>query len=123
MKHFLGLVLALVVMLPACNVGCEVEQVISGGLATKIASLRNCKNVPQIQSDIQTILNHVNVCTLPAVQHKTGAVATIVCPILATTAVGYVDAKIPANWECDAAPGADASTVALLTTACELLPF
>jgi hypothetical protein len=121
-KAMMILGLAMLVMLPACNIGCDVEKAISGGLAGKTAQLLNCRNVANIQRDVNLALSHFNVCTLPAVEHKTGVIANVVCPPLANVATAYVGSKIPADWECDPSSASQTVTMAL-TTACELLPF
>lgn len=109
-------------LLQSCNAGCVTEEAISSGLAGSVKNLLNCTNEAAIQADIKLVMNHTNICAAPPVNNKTGVVANIVCPVVASTAVLYLGKQIPASWGCT--PTAATSDVkALITTACEMLPI
>lgn len=107
-----------IVLLAACNTPCSTESVITEGLANGIASGLQCTNKAQIQSDIVAILNKANICST-AIE---GPIASAVCPIVAQGAVSLLGSQIPSNWQCNPTL-ASQGLVAVLTTACNALPF
>lgn len=123
MTKFL-LFLVLSVSLGGCNLGCKVETAISNGLSGGIARTLSCTNQSVIQTDVTNVLNLTKICAVAECveKRKTGMIANLVCPIVAVTAVTYLGNQVPVAWGCQT--GAAEQTVgAVVTQACELLPF
>jgi hypothetical protein len=109
-------------LLSSCKVGCDVENVVTSGLANAIASALNCSNVTQIQADVQAIVGKANICSVKPDTEKRGTIANIVCPMVSQAMVTYVGTQIPVSWNCGPTV-AGQSLSSIVTSACELLPF
>lgn len=105
----------------ACKPLCTAEDVIVKNLAPLVASSLQCSNVGTIQADIQSIIDKNHVCS-SVTGEKQGAVAMIVCPIVAKSAVDLIGSQVPATWGCNPV-SAKQGLSAAITAACNLLPF
>lgn len=120
MKKLL-LIVGLIVGLSGCKVGCDVENIVSNGLSKGIASGLSCSNQAQIQADIMLVLGKTNICT--ATQGKIqGAIAMVVCPIIAAEAVSLLGSRVPESWQCNPT-NAGGALSGVIIAACNLLPF
>lgn len=107
---------------PTPGFGCSAETAITTGLASALASAANCTHPDVIQTDFQSALGKINLCSQvvpvsgkPALK---GPVGDVVCPLAVGALIPLVTSKVlPATWGCDpSAKLADAS--ALLSAAC-----
>lgn len=136
MKKLLFLLLPLVTLFTGCNLGCDVEGIISSNLAGALSSpaILNCNATGQaaMQADIAKILNLTKVCEVAKLGNdklagvsgaaKQGVVAGLVCPIVVSTGIAFLGNQIPATWQC-APTIASATLSTALLAACNTLPF
>lgn len=121
MKKFI-LLGTLLVGLFGCNFGCQVENTISSALAPAISKALNCTNPTAIQASVTEIINLTKICSIAECGNgkKFGVIASLVCPVVASTAVAFLGNEIPATWGCSTT---NQPITTVVTAACELLPF
>lgn len=118
---------------PVDTVVCSAETVATTTMAAAIASAAGCKNVSQMQVDIQGWLGKANLCQAAAVQaqlkaisnksmaagKEKGIVASIVCPIVIDSIQSGIGQTFPTAWQCSGS----ALTATALSTACLAIPI
>lgn len=111
------------VLKPVASAACADETKALTALAASVASTLQCSAPAQIVTDLTTALGNANVCKYSAsnssaVIKPAGLVGNIVCPVAASTVVGFLTGVIPAAWGCTATQSADAVQAALISV-CE----
>ncbi len=101
--------------------GCNEQTKALTGLSAGIAKSLNCAKPEAISASLTAALGNVNLCkyaVTPGGIVAKGIVGNIVCPVAVSTAIGFLTAAIPPEWECTVS--ADAGGVAsALTSICE----
>ena len=119
-------------MTPIQAVGCDIQTLVTSGLAASVATALSCTNQTQIQTDLQSAFGNANLCAAQAVSTANaaqvkaakaaakpmGIVGNIACPIAINTVIGFLSNSVPTTWGCSASATAAALSSAL-TAACE----
>lgn len=86
----------------------KAEDVVAVRVADAIATNLDCSNNFAVYQDVLAKIESVNVCKKSeapeSMQALKGPIAQLVCPTLATWAVGFVADKAPAEWQCSKNP-------------------
>lgn len=112
------------VLQPVVGQICQDQTKALTALAGSVASTLQCANQAQIVTDLTTALGNANVCkyaAAPAVAGQMkpmGVVGNILCPVAASTVVGFLTSTIPTTWGCTATTSAGAVQSALIAV-CE----
>jgi hypothetical protein len=124
--------ISLLMLLAACTsqspipspgpIVCSIEQSMADGLASTLAQSLQCSAKDVISKDLLGVLGKANLC-VSSEQGKApmkGIIGSIACPLVVDSALGLVNAQIPAAWSCklSKAPG---TVGELLNTACQSL--
>lgn len=115
------ILLAALLILSSCKVGCITQTVIHDNLPPGIQKTLVCKSLANIQRDVYAALDNANLCSVKAGVPQ-GPIALIGCPLAVGAIVNYAGNKIPADWECDPALAEKGMSVAL-TAVCNLIPI
>jgi hypothetical protein len=124
MKALIPILILFALALASCahnQVGCAAADSVAVTTAGALAQALQCANPDAVKADIKAQIAKAGLCSGGAVV-KTGTIAAIVCPTLASFAASVIPNIPPAAWGCTA-QNAQATAAQLLTTGCEYLPF